>query len=332
MIDYLKKLVNKKDLSEVEISEIFEAIIAGTVNSILIGAILTALTMKGETIEEILGVVKVMRKYMEKIKVDGEVIDTCGTGGDGARTINVSTIVSLLCATNGIKVAKHGNRSVSSQCGSFDVLEKLGVKIVMSKEKAKKCLEEINLTCLFAPLYHPAMKNIAPVRQQLGIRTIFNVIGPLLNPVGATHQLIGVYSEDIAKKLGEILMRLGSKKVLLVHSSDGLDEISMAAPTRVYEFVQGRKMKSYMVEPDGKYKLADVRGSGPDENARIMERILRGQGSDAQNEFVALNTAGAMLAVGSVESFSAGKAEAYKLLNSGAGLKKLEELIVCSNG
>lgn len=331
MNDYLKKLVNKEDLSEAEIIEFFEAIIVGKIDPILIGAILVALTMKGETVEEILGIVKVMRQYMKKISVEDVVLDTCGTGGDSRQTINVSTLSAILCASAGVKVAKHGNRSVSSKCGSFDVLEKLGVKIDMSQEAARRCLAETGLTCLFAPLYHPAMKNIAPVRKQLGVRTIFNVIGPLLNPAGATHQFIGVYSEQLAAKLGNILMRLGSQKVLLVHSQDGLDEISVAMPTKIYEFVQGREPKSFMVEPAGYYSLKQVAGGGVEQNAEFFKRILAGQGTAAQNEFVALNTAGALLAAEAVDSFVAGKIKAYELLNSGAGLKKLEELIKYSN-
>lgn len=331
MKKYLTKLINQEDLLEIEISEVFENIISGQTDSIMAGAILTALASKGESEEEILGIVKTMRKHMVRLDAGGVFLDTCGTGGDGANTINVSTITAILCAAAGVKVVKHGNRSVSSTCGSFDCLEKTGVKIDINKDKAQECLVEIGLACLFAPLYHPAMKNIVPVRKALGIRTVFNIIGPLLNPALAKYQIIGVYSDQIVKKLGNVLMQLGSKKVLLVHSEDGLDEISVAAPTTIYEFKQGSNPKKYAVEPAGNFSLNQVVGGGVEENTKIMKRILEGKGSDAQNEFAALNVAGALLASEVVENFEQGKQKAYELLNSGIGIKKLDELIKFTN-
>jgi len=331
MKDLLKKLIKKENLSSEETAQIFAGIIDGSVSPVLAGGILVALAMKGEIEEEIFGIVQTMRSYMKTLDVSGDILDTCGTGGDGANTINVSTISAFICAVAGIKVAKHGNRSVSSKCGSFDVLESLGVKIDLDNNLAEKCLNEVGISCLFAPLYHPAMKNIVPVRKELGIRTVFNFIGPLLNPAGATHQLIGVSSKEMAEKLGNILMKLGSKKVLLVHSDDGLDEISVASPTTVFEFNQGIPMQTYKIEPDHIYSLADVRGGEVIENAKIMRNILAGNGTEAQNEFVALNTGAALLTANVVATFVEGKNLAYKLIKSGEGAKKLDELIKFGN-
>ncbi|MBT7088574.1 anthranilate phosphoribosyltransferase, partial [bacterium] len=316
---------------EKETSYVIEGIISGEITDTQAGAFLTSLATKGETEDEIFGIVETMRRHMKTLDIDGDVLDTCGTGGDGADTINVSTITAFICAAAGVKVAKHGNRSVSSKCGSFDVLEKLGVKIDMDSKVSLKCLEQVGITCLFAPLYHPAMKNIVPVRRVLGVRTVFNFIGPLLNPAKATHQLIGVSSRKMAEKLGNVLMQFGLKKVLLVNSDDGLDEISVAGPTQIFEFVQGRDMKTYKIEPEKIYFLNDVQGGEVEENAEIMKNILSGNGTDAQNEFIALNAGAALLASGVVETFAEGKSMAYELIKSGTGMKKLEELIKFGN-
>ncbi len=331
MKNLLKKIINKENLTEKEVEEIFESIIAGNLPPVVAGAFLVALSMKGESEEEISGIVKTMRRHMKTLSVSGDILDTCGTGGDGLNTMNVSTITAFVCAAAGVKVAKHGNRSVSSKCGSFDVLESLGVKIDLKKNLAEKCLDEVGIVCLFAPLYHPAMKNIVPVRRELGVRTIFNFIGPLLNPAGATHQLIGVSSREMAEKLGNILMQIGLKKVLLVHSDDGLDEVSVASPTQVFEFVQGKNMKTYKIEPESKYFLDEVQGGEAEENAKIMKDILSGNGTDAHNEFIALNAGLALFAADKVETFVEGKSMAYELIKSGAGMKKLEELIKFNN-
>lgn len=315
------------NLNDTETSEIIEAIISGDLNEVLAGAIFTALAMKGETVEELLGIVETMRKHMVEIKTDGVILDTCGTGGDGAHTINISTIVAFACASVGVQVAKHGNRSVSSKCGSFDVLEELGVNIEMDTVTAQKCLEEVGITCLFAPKYHPAMKHIAQVRTQLGVRTAFNFIGPLLNPAHATHQLIGVSNEKMAQKLGEIAMKLGLQKVILVHSDDGLDEISISAPTYIYEFVAGQDMKAYRIEPEQFFSLEDIVGGDRVQNAKIMKEILSGRGTLAQNMCIAMNAGMALYTVGKVVNFEEGKTLAYEILKSGIGMKKLEECI-----
>lgn len=327
----LQKLIQKQDLTEQEASDITEQIIKGELQDAQIAAFLVALAMKGESVDEVVGMVRVLRKHM--ISLDGidYALDTCGTGGDNSNTINVSTIIAFICAYDGVPVAKHGNRSISSKCGSFDVLEELGVKIDLSAAQAKKCFEEIGMTCLFAPNFHPAFKNIMPVRQAIGVRTIFNFLGPLLNPARATHQLIGVSSHAMAQKLGEILIRLGSKKVILVHSEDGLDEISIAAPTHVDEFTRDGKNNSYIVRPDKLFKLDEIRGGDVKENAKIMKNILLSHGTKVQNEIIKMNAGMALLAANAVDSFEEGKERADKIIKSGHAFLKLKELIKVSN-
>ncbi|MFA4831557.1 MAG: anthranilate phosphoribosyltransferase, partial [Patescibacteria group bacterium] len=231
MKHHLATILKGNDLTQKEAFEVMDCMARGEAGEAETAAFLIALAMKGETIDEVAGMVRAMRGQMISIDVGYDTLDTCGTGGDGAGTINVSTIAAFVCAAAGVKVAKHGNRSVSSKCGSFDVLEKVGVKIDLGPDEVKKCLDQTGIACLFAPNFHPAMKRVAPVRRALGIRTVFNFMGPLLNPVRATHQLIGVSSREMAEKLGSILMKLGSKRVILVNGDDGLDEISIAAPT-----------------------------------------------------------------------------------------------------
>ncbi len=324
---YLQKIIQKQDLTEQEASDITQQLVKGELQDAQIAAFLVALAMKGESVDEVVGMVRVLREYM--ISIDGVdyALDTCGTGGDGANTINVSTIVAFVCAAAGVPIAKHGNRSISSKCGSFDVLEELGVNINLTPAQAKNCLEKIGITCLFAPIFHPAFKHIMPTRQALGVRTIFNFLGPLLNPAHATHQLIGVSSHTIAQKLGQILMRLGSKKIILVHSEDGLDEISVSSPTHIDEFTQGKKSKTYTIKPDKLFSLDKIKGGDAKENAQIMKDILAGNGSEAQNEMIKINAGMALFAADAVDSFEAGQEKAYKIIKSGDGLKKLEELI-----
>jgi len=327
MKQYLNKIIKGEDLSELEMVEVAQLIFSGKASDIEIAGFLSALASKGESEDEIFAMVKVMRENMVEVEGGDYLLDTCGTGGDGANTFNVSTIVALICAAAGVPVAKHGNRSVSSKCGSFDVLEKLGLRIDLSPEQAKQCLDSVGITCLYAPSYHPAMKQVGQVRKELGIRTIFNFLGPMLNPAGAGHQLIGVSSKELAKKLGRILLRFGSKKVLIVHGDDGLDEASIVVPTQVYEFVLGEKMVSYKIEPEKYFNLSEVLGGGVEKNAEIMKNILLGKGTPAQNEFVVLNTGLAFMAAGRVDSFEPGKQLALELIKSGAGMRKLNELI-----
>lgn len=331
MQNYLAKIIKGENLSEAEAGEIAQKMLSGELNEIEIAAFLVALATKGESEDEIVGMVRVLREKMIKVEDFADSLDTCGTGGDCSRTINVSTISAFVCAAAGVKVAKHGNRSISSDCGSFDVLEALGAKINLSPEQAKICLEQAGIACLFAPNFHPAFKYVMPVRKALGVRTIFNFLGPLLNPAGATHQLIGVSSHEMAEKLGKILIRLGSKKVILVHSQDGLDEISTAASTNIDEFNQNQAIKSYNINPDKVFALNEVRGGGAKANAEIMRKILAGFGSEAQNEIIILNAGMALYAAEAVSDFEAGKDRAREILKNKSGLKKLEEFIEASN-
>ncbi|PIZ94379.1 MAG: anthranilate phosphoribosyltransferase [Candidatus Magasanikbacteria bacterium CG_4_10_14_0_2_um_filter_37_12] len=324
---YLKKITDRENLTEEESYQAMNIIANGEADNVETGAFLTALAMKGETIDEMVGMVRAMREHMVSVDIDYDTLDTCGTGGDGANTINISTMVAFVCAVAGVKVAKHGNRSVSSKCGSFDVLEKLGVRIDLQPKQAKQCLDQVGVACLFTPNFHPAMKHVVPVRKALGIRTVFNFMGPLLNPVNVTHQLIGVSSRNMAEKLGEIMIKLGSKKVILVNSDDGLDEISIAMPTKVYEFVQGRQMKEYKIESDKKYSLDGIRGGNVEENAILMKNILAGNGTEAHNECIAMNAGMALLASGVVETFEEGKSKAMEILKSGKVLEKFGQLV-----
>ena len=329
--NYLQKLIQKQDLGEQEASDITEKLVNGELQVEQTAAFLVALAAKGESIDEMVGMVSVLRDNMIQIEGVDYALDTCGTGGDCSNTINVSTIVAFVCAAAGVPVAKHGNRSISSNCGSFDVLEQLGAKINLTAVQAKACLDQTSITCLFAPNFHPTFKHIMPVRKALGVRTIFNFLGPLLHPANATHQLIGVSSKEMAKKLGKILMRLGSKKVILVHSEDGLDEISISVPTYVYEYSQGKEPKSYSIKPGKLFSLDEIRGGDAKENAKIMQNILANKGTEAQNEMIIMNAGMALFAANAVDNFEAGKEKAKEIIKSGAGLKKLEKFIKVSN-
>lgn len=326
MKNYLKKIINNQNLTADEAADAIEVCVRGEASNAQMGAFLAALATKGETEEEIFGIVKIMRSHMIKIRVNGKLLDTCGTGGDGSSTINVSTLAALVCAAAGVRVAKHGNRAASSRCGSFDLLEQLGVRIDMTPEESTKCLEKVGIACLFAPIYHSAMKIFAPIRKELGIRTLFNYIGPLLNPAGVARQLLGVCSANKAEILGNILIRLGAERIVAVHSEDGLDEVSISAPTQIIEFQRGVVPRHYIIKPEKFYSLEDVRGGGPRENAVIAKIILSGRGTVAQNEFVALNAGAALLATGAVNNISEGRKKALAILSSGAAMNKLNEL------
>lgn len=331
MQQYLKKVLSKQDLSAAEITNVGELLVAGTLSEAQSAALLMGLAMKGETVEEIVGLVKVLRQNMKSVTLSEEAIDTCGTGGDNSSTINVSTLSALVCAAAGVPVAKHGNRAVSSRCGSFDLLEQFGIKIDLSPEQAVVCFSKTNLVFLFAPFFHPAFKYIVPVRRAMGIRTIFNFLGPLLNPANVKRQIIGVAVPEMAQKLGEALMQLGSERILIVHSNDSLDEVSIAAPTQVFEFNKNQKMKKYYIEPAVKFSLSDVQGGEPAYNKERSLAILAGQGSAAENEFVALNSGLALYLADIVPTSLDGRKKALEILQSGKAAIKLAELIKFTN-
>ncbi len=327
MKDVLSKLVKKQNVSADEMTAIGEALATGKLDPALSGAFLLGLAAKGESVEEISALVQVLRAHMTPVPLSENAIDTCGTGGDRVSTINASTLSAFVIAALGGKVAKHGNRAISSKCGSFDVLEALGVKIIPSASGVESAFAATGLAFLFAPHFHPAFQYIGPIRKALDIRTIFNFLGPLLNPAGVTRQVIGVSSRPMAEKLGQVLMALGSEHVILVSSDDGLDEVSVAAPTLAFEFKRNRAMNEFVIQPSKIFSLADVKGGDVAYNAEAAKRILKGEGTPAEKEFISLNAGLGLYVAGIVPSFQEGKKMAEDSLSTDTAFKKLEEII-----
>ncbi|PIQ87814.1 MAG: anthranilate phosphoribosyltransferase [Candidatus Omnitrophica bacterium CG11_big_fil_rev_8_21_14_0_20_43_6] len=327
--DLIKRLLKKKDLTPLQMQQVMREILSGAVDTADIIAFLTSLNEKGETVVELTAAVKVMLKYVEPIIVDKpNILDTCGTGGDKKGTFNISTITALVASGAGVTVAKHGNRSVSSKCGSADILEALGVKIDMDAQKIKKCLEEIGIAFLFAPKLHLAMRYVMPARKQIAQKTIFNILGPLINPARATNQLIGVYSKAWVRPLAEVLHNLGSSHILVVHGADGLDEITTTDRTFVTE-VAGRVIKDYEITPEDfgfkKANLNNLLGGSIDENVKIVQDILAGE-PGSKRDVVLFNAGCAIYAADKTDSIAKGIKLAKKSIDSGAALKKLELL------
>ncbi len=325
----ITKLVDGANLTETESEAVMEEIMTGQATPAQIASYLTALRMKGETVEEITGAAIVMRNKAARIRVnDPDAVDTCGTGGDRLHTFNISTTAAFVVAGSGVTVAKHGNRSVSSMCGSADVLRALGVNIDIPPERVEKCINEIGIGFLFAPLYHPAMKHAAAPRQEIGIRTMFNILGPLTNPAGAARQLIGVYSAHLTDILAQVLLNLGARHCFVVHGSDGLDEITTTGETIVSEGKAG-EVKTYSIRPSdfgmSTSTVEDLRGGSAEENARIVVQILEGE-KGPKREVVLLNAAAGILVSGKVADFSHAIIEAEKSIVAGAALAKLESL------
>ncbi|MBI2617719.1 anthranilate phosphoribosyltransferase [Candidatus Gottesmanbacteria bacterium] len=325
----ISKLVEKKDLTLLEAETLMEEIVRGEVPFSQIASILTALHMKGESTQEILGFIKVLRKHMVTVKTDGVVIDTCGTGGDGSGTFNISTVVAFVVAGAGVAVAKHGNRSASSLCGSADVLEALGVNINRTPEQAEKLLQETNFTFLFAPLYHPAMKHVVPVRKELGIRTVFNFLGPFLNPASVKKQIVGVPNKNVAEKLANVAMYMDYEHLLIVTSSDGLDEIGTYGQTYGYE-ICGKTIKKIIINPQTfgipKSSKRALEGGTASENAKIILDILRGEKSP-KRDIVILNSAFALCISGKVGTVDDGIRLASQSIDLGKAKEVLEESI-----
>jgi anthranilate phosphoribosyltransferase len=325
----IAKIIEHHPLTEEESESVMEEIMSGQASAAQIGAYLTALRMKGETVEEITGAARVMRKMATRIQVHNpDVVDTCGTGGDRLRTFNISTTAAFVVAGAGLTVAKHGNRSVSSQSGSADVLKALGINIEIPPERVAACVNDIGIGFLFAPLYHGAMRHAAGPRQEIGIRTLFNILGPLTNPAGASCQVLGVYHEDLTEIMAHVLIRLGAKHCLVVHGSDGLDEITITGESRISEGKEGM-VQTYRIRP-GDFELPtgtlqDLLGGGPDENARITIRILEGE-PGPQRDVVLMNAAAGILAGGKVSGFSEALRLAERSIDSGAAMAKLDAL------
>lgn len=327
--DSIKKLLEKKDLTAQEMQEAMVDILNGITETADIVAFLTSLNQKGETAQELTAAVQVMLKYVDPIIVDRtNILDTCGTGGDTKGTFNISTITAFVASGAGITVAKHGNRSVSSKCGSADILEALGVNINMPKDRIKKCLEEIGIAFLFAPNLHPAMKHVMPARKQIGKKTMFNVLGPLINPARATNQLIGVYNRSWTKVLAHVLYNLGTIHVLVVHGEDGLDEVTTTGKTFVSE-VNAGVFRDYEITPEEfgfkRVRLKDLKGGSIYENAGIVMDVLKGK-KGCQRDIVLLNSGCAIYAANKTSSIADGIEAARDSIASGKALKKFELL------
>ncbi len=330
----IMKLAKKENLTYDEAYTVMDEIMGGKASDVQKSAYLTALSMKGETIDEITASAAAMRAHCVKLLHNVDALEIVGTGGDGANSFNISTTSSIVIAAAGVPVAKHGNRAASSKCGAADVLEALGVKITIPPEKSAELLEKINICFLFAQNYHIAMKYVAPIRKELGIRTIFNILGPLANPAGANMQVMGVYEEALVEPLARVLENLGVKNALVVYGQDQLDEISSCAPTTVCEVKNG-EFKTYVIKPENfGFKSADkseLVGGTPEENAVITRNILNGEETGAKRTAVLMNAGAALYVAGKVQSIADGIKLAAELIDSKKALAKLEEFIKCSN-
>ena len=331
----LKQLVGGQDLSEQQARGVLSEIMAGRANDVQAAAVLTALRAKGETAVEIVGLARAMLEFAETVDFEADIIlDTCGTGGDNSGTFNISTTAALVAAAAGAVVAKHGNRSATSKCGSADVLEALGVRIDLTPDQVKHCLQTAGIAFMFAPRHHTAMKHLAAVRSELGIRTIFNLIGPLTNPAGARHQLIGVSEAAYVDILADAVKLMGSARNLVVHSEDGLDEITISGPTTVVEvFAAAKDLKRYTVTPEEfglqRAAIADLKGGDAAENAAILRAVLAGE-AGPRRDIVLLNAGAAIYIAELADSIAAGVEIARRTIDSGAANAKLKALIAAS--
>jgi anthranilate phosphoribosyltransferase len=326
---YLTKLINREDLTEAEMMGAMNRIMDGEATPAQVGGFLTALRLKGETVAEITGAARVMRQKCLKVKFEAPAIDTCGTGGDGANTFNISTTAAFIVAAAGLPVAKHGNRAMSSQCGSADLLEALGVRIDLPPEKIEACLKEAGIGFMFAPVFHQSMKNAVGPRRELGFRTIFNMLGPLTNPAGANYQLVGVYQAELTEVLAEVLRCLGAERVMVVHGAGGLDELSLEGVNKVSYLDQGViKTFTFTADDVGLPAAANqlLRGATAAENALLTGRILKGDELGPKRNVVLLNAAATLMVAGHVTDFKAGIALAGQLVDNGAAYQKLEDL------
>ena len=330
----LGTLVEAKNLKEEEAKQVMGELMEGKATPSQIASFLTALRMKGETVAEITGFAKAMLEKVDtfSIKID-TLVDTCGTGGDSLNTFNISTVVALVAAGAGLTVAKHGNRALSSKCGSADVLETLGVKLTIPKEKVKECLEKIGIGFLFAPCCHPAMKHALAPRQEMGMRTVFNILGPLINPLGANVRLMGVHSSSLTEPLARVLKNLGVRNAFVVWGEDGLDEISINARTRITELKEG-KIKTYYIRPEDfgiqRASLEEIMGGDREKNTRILKDILGGE-KGAKRDVVLINAAACLIAAARAKSFKEGIEIATESIDSGKAKEKLGALISFTN-
>jgi anthranilate phosphoribosyltransferase len=342
ILDALHRLANhRQSLARAEARAVMSEVLTGQCSDAQIAALLVALHMKGETVEEIVGFAEAIRDAATPLELHADsvldasgtgrdaLVDTCGTGGDTSGTFNISTATAFVAAGTGVRVAKHGNRSVTSKCGSADVMEALGVNINLPPARVAACLEETGIAFLFAPAMHSAMKYVQPARRELRLRTVFNLLGPLTNPARATCQVVGVYSADLVEKLAEALSILGLHRALVVHGSDGLDEITISGPTRIGEVREGR-VRTYEVTPEEfglrRAKVEEIGGGDAAHNAKLIREVLAGEKS-ARRDVVLLNAAAALVAAGRADHLRDGAQLAAEAIDSGAGAAKLEALI-----
>ncbi|MGZ8250914.1 MAG: anthranilate phosphoribosyltransferase [Methylophilaceae bacterium] len=331
----LQQLLDRKNFTHAEMLEIMRMMMSGELTAVQIASLLMGLRMKGETVDEIAAAAQVMRELSTKVTITdtSHLIDTCGTGGDGIQTFNVSTACAFVAAAAGAHVAKHGGRSVSSTCGSADVLEALGVNVNQTPEQVAKCVDEIGIGFMFAPNHHSAMKHAAPVRRELGIRTLFNLLGPMTNPAGAKRQVMGVFHKDLTILLAQVLQRLGSEHVMVVHGADGMDEISFTGDTYVAELKNG-KVSEYVLNPTQfglpVHTLASIQIQDAAESKAMVLDVLNGK-LGAARDIVLLNSAAAIYVAGLVDTLQAGISKAAEVIDSGAALHKLQQLQAASN-
>jgi anthranilate phosphoribosyltransferase len=329
----LDALINQgRNLSEDEAAAVMGEIMSGETTPAQLGAFLTALRMRGETVDEIAGMARVMRELSLQVVCDGPLIDTCGTGGDAAGTFNVSTAAAFVAAAAGVKVAKHGNRAASSVCGSADVLEAMGARIDLEPLGVASCIRETNFGFMFAQAFHPAMKHAAPTRRDLGVRTVFNILGPLSNPARVEAQVLGVPRPELVELMAAVLGRLGSRHALVVHGEDGLDELTLSGPTLVAE-LHGESLRTYRVTPEEagleRAPHAAVRGGTPADNAATMKHILDGR-TGPLRDFVLLNAAAALVVGGAVESIPEGVTVAARLIDTGEAGRVADSFVAAS--
>ena len=332
ILEALAKLVERHDLTRAEMVAVMNEVADGEATPAQVGALLAALRIKGETVEEIAGAADVMRARVDPVKVRREVfVDTCGTGGDGQNTFNISTASAFVTAGAGVCVAKHGNRSVSSRCGSADVLSALGVEVEIPKERVERCIEEIGIGFLFAPRLHPAFKAVAGIRRELAMRSIFNLLGPLANPAGARHQVMGVYEARWVPVIGGVLATLGAAHAFVVHG-EGFDEIAVTGMTHCTEVKEG-KLERFSVVPEDlglrRWSREDIRGGDAPQNARILRDVLSGQ-KGAPRDAVLANSAAALVCGGAADDLPSGVTLAARTIDSGAALDKLTRLAAAS--
>jgi len=328
--DHLATIISRTDLNQSQMAEMMSEIFDGKTTDAQVGAMMAALATKGETVEELAGAARAMRKKAHRIQAAAtQVVDTCGTGGDGLKTFNISTTTAFVVAGCGVTVAKHGNRSVSSKCGSADVLETLGIKLDTDPEVVEEAVQGIGIGFLFAPLYHSAMRFAAKARTEVGLRSIFNMLGPLTNPAGANCQLLGVFAPQLTEMFAEALRLLGARSAFVVHGHDGLDEISVCAPTRVSQ-LENDMIRTYDIYPEQYFgRLAEpgqMTGGDPVENAAITRMILGGE-KGPKRDVVLLNTAAALVASQKAADLTTGIELAEQAIDSGAAMGKLEALV-----